>query len=87
MQAFFSDITVLHSKVMIVSEEKQISKYYKIAVVRLKKTKTIVINYHTAVYNHAICVWLEDNMDSKVISKNFICAEFWVTEIMLQNPV
>lgn len=41
---------------MIVSEEKQISKYYKIAVVRLKKTKTIVINYHTAVYNHAMCV-------------------------------
>lgn len=70
---------------MIVSEEKQISKYYKIAVVRLKKTKTIVINHDTVVYNHAICVWLEDNMDSKVISKNFICAEFWVTEIMPQN--
>lgn len=34
--------------------------------------KIIVITHHTVVYNHAICAWLEDNMDSKVISKNLV---------------
>lgn len=88
LQSFFSDITVLHCKVLRVSEEKQISKYYKIAF-EIKKPQPIlindkqqqqqqqiVINHHTFVYKHLIFSWLKDNMDSKVISKNLVTCWF-----------
>lgn len=72
-------------------QKKKKNKYYEVKQIlqrcgyrgdEIKKKKLIIINYYIIVYNHVICTWLEDNMISRVISKNVVMSWIPITHTL-----